>query len=231
MTWWADRDETEGEVTPFTVVLSVGTPTTLEVTAEDAGERSGVRSEEDYLARHWLWQEGITALLHAVFARGGTVVSRYDEDLFPILWATARIYAEGAPAEHGTRRDDAPLVVLADRAAWAETREEDSWVTDSIREYEATGAVRVLDARSAGDTAGPGPGRNYGMVLWPDRPRDDLAPWRLDGIVVIPDERGAEEWGWADADTLRVVGDTPPPLQLLFEQQLDDWLGAGGEDT
>src|SRR5262245_47033778 len=99
MSSWSRATREQNEVEPFTVILSIGPPEPLISRADSTG--SPERPEHDRTESPWLWQEAVTSLLRSIFARGGSVVARFDGELFPLLWATAASYAEPASAEHG----------------------------------------------------------------------------------------------------------------------------------
>jgi len=176
-----------------------------------------------------MWQEAVTALLQAVFVRGGTVTSRFDDELFPFLWATARIYAESVPAEHGDRRPDAPLELIAIDGPWYEGTRDDSEAIDSVSAFEATGAVKVRRERQrdAGDFWTPGPGRHFGVVLWPDlsTEADVRLMDQVERLVVVrwPQDRLTEGWASRQVEEVALEDDTPP-FRYLFENRLDEWL-------
>lgn len=225
MSWWAQLNDDNG-VEPFTVVLSVGPPRVL-IGRPDSDDLGAVGGTDDD-GRHWAWPDTITTLLHAVFARGGSVVARFDEETFPLLWSTALRYAEAVPAEHGDRRMDAPLEIIAtDR--WYE-----STANAGVDAFEATGAVRIWRERpeDLDQPWPPGPGPHFGVILLAgDQPFEDLP--LLDGVVRLlavdwADAPTADALPTAVLDRLRLEHGFEP-VDVRFESHLDDWLGLGGE--
>ena len=155
-------------------------------------------------------------------------MANFDEETFPLLWATALRYAEAVPAEHGERRIEAPLQVIAtDR--WYET------MADSgVEIFEATGAVRIWRERPTGPdgTWRPGPGPHFGVLLLAGDQFLEYPPL-LEGLQTVL------AVDWADAPAAGAlaahVSDRLPlehgfePVDALFENYLDVWLGSGGD--
>jgi len=227
MSWWSHIPDGPEQVEPFTVVLSVGPPDPALGRPGRTGPERLIITDQNAAGRHWMWQQAVMAVLHAVFVRGGSVVSTFDDELFPLLWATALTYAEPAPAEHGARHLDAPLKVIATSGSWYEGIQGDNArPIDSISAFEATGAVLVF--RDSDDLWAHSSGRRFGVVLWPDSSTaDDLPLMRgLERLAVLhwPDYRVERAWLPLESEDLPIEGDTPP-FQHIFEARLDEWLG------
>ena len=151
-----------------------------------------------------------------------SVVARFDEETFPLLWSTAFGYAEAVPAEHGERRIEVPLQIVAtDR--WYETADA------GVDAFEATGAVRIWRERP--ELWPPGPAPHFGVVLLAGgQPFEDLSI--LDGIERLP------AVDWANAPTADALATRSPehirlergfePIDAWFESHVDDWLNLGG---
>lgn len=230
MSRWSRIPEGQEELAPFTVLLSVGAP---ELAVGRSNLTDGDRSDrpDGDAGRHWMWHHAVTALLHAVFGRGGLVISRFDDELFPLLWATARTYVESDPAEHGERDADAPLNVIATGTSWYQgIANSDTEPIDSVSAFEATGAVRVLrrPPGDADDFPVPGPGRHFGFVLFPDPSTVADVPLlrQLERVALVrwPHRRVERAWVPPRAEEVPLEDDTPP-FHYLFETRLDQWLG------
>jgi hypothetical protein len=224
MSWWAQFGGDQDRFEPFTVVLSVGPPSVL-TGHPDSDDLGGVSASDDD-GRHWVWQDTITTLLHAIFTRGGSVVARFDEATFPLLWATALRYAEALPAEHGDRRMEVPLEIIATER-WYEAADAD------VDAFEATGAVRIWRERPEGPRRPwpPGPGPHFGVILLAGgQSSDDLSLLdRVERLLAVD---------WTDAPTADALAtrvsdrfwleDGFEPVDARFESYLDGWLGLGG---
>ena len=235
MTPWNRWPDGMEPVEPFTVRLAVGSPEPAvgrlidpDVIGDDI-DATDADIDDRTEADHLQWDEALHAALQAVFARGGVVAARFDPELFPILWATALLYSEAAPAEHGEDFEGAPLEIDATTTTWFAATENGGFDVDSIDSYEATGAVRVTRVRPDGATDGwmPGPGRHFGLALWPDGPAFENADMMqsVDRAAVLPALTRPVPGGLPfDFTTLPAISGAPPLLAIV-EQLLDEWLG------
>lgn len=218
---WSSLPEDE-TVEPFTVVLAIGPPRPLTGSADSDADATAGTDDEDL--QHWAWQDTISALLHVVFARGGSVVARFDEDTFPLLWSTALSYCEPRPAEHGDQPQGVPLEILAmDR--WYE-----SIAGDALDKFEATGAVRIWRQRPEPELNlpwPPGPGRRFGVLLLKaGQASEDEIFDDVEQILTVDWAGGAVDSQPSGDATIQLQLDSAfDPVDALLEFQLDDWLG------
>jgi hypothetical protein len=231
MTWWSGTNDTGLPRQPFTVILSVGLPKPKvggpEENPEEPFPEERAHDELPITGRHWLWQQSVSALLHAVFVRGGSVAARLDDELLPFLWGTAQVHAQPVPAEHGEMPSEPPVYVLAtDRD---ERRQDaDSEADSPSGAFEVTGLVRVH--RVGPDFSEiPGPRPHFGVVLWPDRATEaDLRFLSsVEGFTVV-------RWWDEPSPAMRnlraaelIVEGSAPPLHYLLERLVDSWLEGG----
>lgn len=222
MSWWGRVWDDDEVVEPFTILLSVGAPG-VTIGTPNSEERQDF-SDSDDERRRWAWQDTITSVLHAVFARGGSVVAGFDEDTFPLLWSTALSYAEAVPGEHGDRRTEVPLQIIATEQ-WYEAADL------RVDAFEATGAVRIWRERPTDDvrTWPPGPGSRLGVVLLAgDRTLADLSFLNTADRILEVDWADAPTWDritTRTTDRIRLE-DEYEPFDAHIESRIDDWLGG-----
>lgn len=231
MSTWDDKQDDDVYRTPFTVVLSVGSAMPSvggpdETDSTSHSDRS--HGTEPVSSRSWTWQPSVSALLHAVFARGGTITARLDDELLPFLWGSAQVHAQAVPAEHGETPTE-PAVYALTSAMDEHPDPKRSERSDSVAgAFEATGLVRVQPfTRDIQQIPGPGP--HFGVVLWPDETIEEDLPllYLTESIAVVRwwDAPPVEQLG-PDTEDIAVEGDAPP-LQFIIERLVDSWIAGG----
>jgi hypothetical protein len=207
---------------PFTVVLSVGAP--RPDTRSAAPRREAPPNDDDRVVggRSWLWQQSVSALLHAVFLRGGTVASRMNDELLPFAWGVAQTHAAVVAAERGAFARTPSIYLLRDGAGQRRPDADDP--TTSFAAFEATGLVGVRH-RPVFEGDLPGPPPHFGMVLWPD------ASTQADQRLLSHTERATVlRWPGDTVEGLPrravdlIIEDANPPLHWLLERTVDSWL-------
>lgn len=231
----------ESSRTPFTVVLSAGAATPI-IGGPGTGDTSPhvdrAPGGQPQSSRNWVWQSSVSSLLHAVFARGGTVATRLDDELLPFVWGIARLHAQPVSAEHGETPSEPVVYALTTTIQelpdyWRRRGGRDPYDREQTSEpyaaaFESTGLVQAQLFRP--DTREmPGPGPHFGIVLWPDETTDADLPFLslADSVTIVRwwDDPPFEALG-PGAEELRLEEDAPP-LQFMIERLVDAWLTRG----